>query len=52
MSDKPLDPLISDTNRIAMLALLDIVKEVGIFCEDVQEKLESLIEVSKSEKVP
>jgi hypothetical protein len=42
LGNKSLDKAIGDTNRIALDGLLDIVKEVALFCIDVQEKLESL----------
>jgi hypothetical protein len=35
----PLDRVISETNKISLKALLDVVTEIKLFCEDVEEKL-------------
>ncbi len=38
----PLDNLVSDTNKIAIDSLIDVMKEVQGFAEDVLEKLEQI----------
>lgn len=48
IADRPMDLLVSDVNAITLKALLDVVREIRLFCDDVKEKLESIGEASKA----
>jgi hypothetical protein len=52
MINESLDKAIGECNRITLNGLLDIVREVKLFCEDVQGRLESLDEALKKAEGP